>query len=136
MLETYSARLAAPFAVLGIRTAGERLTGIDYLPLGAATLDALDDFAREVCRQVEAYLEDPAFRLDLPYRSEGSQYQQRVWDAVKRIPRGETKSYCADRGADRIRATPGWRRMRRQPHSATHPLSSRGCLSQYRRIHA
>ena len=38
MLETYTARLAAPYAVLGVRTEGECLTGIEYLPLGAATL--------------------------------------------------------------------------------------------------
>ena len=34
----FDARLATPFAVLGIRTAGERLAGIEYLPQGAATL--------------------------------------------------------------------------------------------------
>ena len=94
MLETYSARMAAPYALLGVRTQGECLVGIDYLPLGAATLAPLDAFAREVCRQLGAYLADPDFRFDLPYRVQGTQYQQRVWEAVKSIPRGQTRSYA------------------------------------------
>jgi methylated-DNA-[protein]-cysteine S-methyltransferase len=93
MLETYSARLAAPFAVLGIRTAGECLTGIDYLPPGAPTLAPLDTFSAEVCRQLEAYLQDADFRFALRYHNAGSSYQRRVWDAIRRIPRGQTMSY-------------------------------------------
>ena len=68
MLETYTARMASPYAVLGVRTEGEWLTGIEYLPVGAATLEPLDAFAREVCRQLTAYLDDPDFRFDLPVR--------------------------------------------------------------------
>ncbi|HXV08916.1 MAG TPA: methylated-DNA--[protein]-cysteine S-methyltransferase [Burkholderiales bacterium] len=94
MLETYSARIAAPFAVLGIRTTGEWLTGIDYLPLGAPVLAPLDAFSAAVCRQLEAYLRDPDFRFDLPCRNPGSGYQQRVWGAIQRIPRGQTMSYA------------------------------------------
>jgi len=38
MLEAFQAKFPAPFAVLGIRTVGDRLAGIEYLPKGAATL--------------------------------------------------------------------------------------------------
>ena len=93
MLEGYSARLQAPFAVLGIRTRGERLTEIEYLPLGAATLKPIDAFAREVCRQLAGYFKDPAFRLDLRFEWRGTDYQQRVWEAVRAIPCGRTVSY-------------------------------------------
>ena len=93
MLETHSARMPAPFAVLGVRTAGECLTGIDYLPLGAPTLRPLDAFAHEVCRQLAGYLQDADFPLDLPCRVQGSDYQQRVWDAIRSIPRGHALTY-------------------------------------------
>src|SRR5262245_47934822 len=95
MLETYTARLAAPYAVLGVRTAGECLTGIESLPLGAATLEPLDAFAREVCRQLSAYIDDPDFRFDLPIRTGGTPYQTRVWECIRSIPRGQTRSYMA-----------------------------------------
>jgi methylated-DNA-[protein]-cysteine S-methyltransferase len=93
MLETYSARLSAPFAVLGVRTSGERLEAIEYLPLGVATLGPLDAFAREVCRQLGAYLRDPAFRFDLPVAMRGTPFQREVWSVVRSIPAGRTMSY-------------------------------------------
>ncbi len=93
MLETYQAKLAAPFAVLGIRVAGERLAGIDYLPKGAATLAPTNRLAERTCRQIERYLDDAAFRFDLPFEFRGTEFQCRVWQAVYGIPRGRTRSY-------------------------------------------
>lgn len=93
MLETYQARHPTPFAVLGIRTAGERLEGIDYLPRGAATLDPLTRFAERACRQIDRYLDDPAFRFDLPFDYTGSDFQCRVWRAIHAIPSGRTLTY-------------------------------------------
>lgn len=93
MLETYQAKYPTPFAVLGIRTAGATLTGIDYLPRGAATLEPISRFAERVCRQVERYLGDPQFRFDLPFGYHGTEFQCRVWRAIHAIPPGETLSY-------------------------------------------
>jgi len=93
MLETYQARFPTPFAVLGIRAAGERLEGIDYLPRGAATLDPLTRFAERACRQIGRYLDDPEFRFDLPFEYRGSGFQCRVWRAIHAIPSGSTLTY-------------------------------------------
>lgn len=93
MLEIYQARYPAPFAVLGIRAAGERLVGIDYLPRGAATLDPLTPFAERVCGQIERYLDDPRYRFDLPFDFHGTPFQCRVWRAIHAIPPGRTASY-------------------------------------------
>jgi methylated-DNA-[protein]-cysteine S-methyltransferase len=93
MLEAYQAKLPAPFAVLGIRTAGERLAGIDYLPKGAATLTPVNRLAERACRQIERYLDDADFRFDLPFDFRGTAFQCRVWQAIYRIPSGRTRSY-------------------------------------------
>ena len=85
--------MATPFAVLGIRTAGDTLAGIDYLPKGAATLDPLDRLAARVCRQIGRYLDDPKFRFDLPFDYRGSEFQCRVWRAIHAIPSGRTLTY-------------------------------------------
>ena len=79
--------------MLGVRIAGEKLTGIDYLPKGAATLDPLDRLAERVCRQIGRYLDDPAFRFDLPFDYRGSEFQCRVWRAIRAIPSGRTRTY-------------------------------------------
>ena len=93
MLEGWTAKLATPFAVLGIRTSGEMLIGIEYLPRGVATLAPVNRLAASVCRQVERYLDDPEFRFDLPYEFNGTAFQQCVWRAICAIPSGETLTY-------------------------------------------
>lgn len=93
LLESYQAKLAAPFAVLGVRTIGERLIGIEYLPREAAALKPQTAFAREVCRQLSAYLKKPSFEFDLPFDYDGTDFQKRVWKAVHAIPSGSVLSY-------------------------------------------
>jgi len=93
VLDSYQAKLPTPFAVLGIRTAGGLLNGIDYLPRGVATLSPLDRLAARVCRQLERYLDDPGFRFDLPFEYRGTDYQCRVWRAIAGIPNGSTLTY-------------------------------------------
>jgi len=96
--------MATPFAVLGIRTAGESLTGIEYLPQGAATLAPVNRLAERVCRQIERYLDDPRFRFDLPFDYRGTDFQCRVWRAISGIPSGRTLTYVDI--ARRLRTAP------------------------------
>ena len=93
MLDTYHARLETPFAVLGIRTVGERVTDIDYLPLGAAPLAPLTSLAARTCREIERYLDDPAYVPRVPFEYTGTPFQCRVWRAISAIPSGRTLSY-------------------------------------------
>jgi methylated-DNA-[protein]-cysteine S-methyltransferase len=93
LTESFAARLPTPFAVLGIRTAGEILTGIEYLPRGAATLAPINELAARACRQIERYLDDPGFRFDLPFEFVGTAFQSRVWQVICSIPCGHTLTY-------------------------------------------
>jgi methylated-DNA-[protein]-cysteine S-methyltransferase len=89
----YQAKLATPFAVLGICIEEEWLTDIDYLPLHTPTLAPTSVFAQEVCRQLLAYLQDPKFVFDLSTHIGGTLHQQRVWECIQTIPPGSTCSY-------------------------------------------
>lgn len=91
--ELFDAKLATPFAVLGIRAAGELVTHIEYLPRGVATLAPTTRLAAKVCRQIEKYLDDPEFEFDLPFEYRGTAFQQRVWRAIHAIPSGKTLTY-------------------------------------------
>ena len=90
----YQAKLATPFAVLGIRTNGVWLTDIEYLPPDTPPLVFQNELAKEVCRQLQAYLADPNFVFDLSLHISGTNHQQRVWQAIKIIPSGSTSSYA------------------------------------------
>ena len=90
----YQAKLATPFAVLGIRTNGAWLTDIEYLPPDTPPLVFQNELAKEVCRQLQAYLSDPNFVFDLSLHISGTNHQRRVWQAIKIIPSGSTSSYA------------------------------------------
>jgi AraC family transcriptional regulator of adaptative response/methylated-DNA-[protein]-cysteine methyltransferase len=47
------------------------------------------------CDRLVASIEGHGRALDLPLDVSGSRFQRRVWDALRRIPRGETRSYSA-----------------------------------------
>lgn len=90
----YHARLVTQFSVLGIRTDEDWLVGIDYLPLDTPSLAPQNALAKEVCRQLQAYLADPYFEFDLSLHIEGTPYQKRVWQSIQAIPGGKTSSYA------------------------------------------
>jgi methylated-DNA-[protein]-cysteine S-methyltransferase len=46
-----------------------------------------------VCEQLLNYLENPDMKFAVPLKPGGTSYQQRVWQAMLNIPRGETRSY-------------------------------------------
>lgn len=94
MEDYYQAKLATPFAVLGIRTNGVWLTNIEYLPPDTPPLVFQNELAKEVCRQLQAYLADPNFVFDLSLHISGTNHQRRVWQAIKIIPSGSTSSYA------------------------------------------
>jgi methylated-DNA-[protein]-cysteine S-methyltransferase len=93
MLASFHAKLATPFAVLGIRTAGTLLTDIEYLPRGVATLAPLNALAERVCCQIDRYIDDPQFRFDLPFEYRGTAFQCRVWREIVKIKSGKTNTY-------------------------------------------
>jgi AraC family transcriptional regulator of adaptative response/methylated-DNA-[protein]-cysteine methyltransferase len=43
---------------------------------------------------VISFVEDPGRNLDLPLDIRGTAFQRRVWDALRRIPRGSTATYA------------------------------------------
>jgi methylated-DNA-[protein]-cysteine S-methyltransferase len=103
-LESFQAKLATPFAVLGIRTVGELLTDIEYLPRGVAPLAPLNKLAERVCRQIERYIDDPHYRFNLPFDYRGTDFQCRVWREIAKIPVGKTHTY--KEVAHRLRSAP------------------------------
>ena len=93
MLESYHAKLATPFAVLGVRTVGNRVTDIDYLPLGIETLAPTTKLAARACREIERYLADPQYVPRMPFEYSGTAFQCSVWRAISTIPCGRTLTY-------------------------------------------
>jgi methylated-DNA-[protein]-cysteine S-methyltransferase len=52
-----------------------------------------DDALREAAAQLRAYFAGERTTFDLPLAPRGTEFQQSVWDALQRIPYGETTTY-------------------------------------------
>ena len=89
----FAAKMRTPFAVLGIRTGGGAVIGIEYLPADEPLLAPQDAIARRAVGQLERYLADPHFRFTLPLAPAGTAFRQQVWQALLRIPVGESRTY-------------------------------------------
>ena len=60
----------------------------------AAELHGADAGFEDTVAKVIGLVEAPALGLDLPLDVRGTVFQQRVWEALRRIPSGETVSYA------------------------------------------
>ncbi|MBM3568646.1 MAG: bifunctional DNA-binding transcriptional regulator/O6-methylguanine-DNA methyltransferase Ada [Alphaproteobacteria bacterium] len=95
---------------LGLVLVATSARGVAFVALGddAAGLEAelRRDFPRaaiaadrkrlgETVAQVVSYLEGRTPSLDLPIDVRATAFQRQVWDALRRIPSGETRSYAA-----------------------------------------
>jgi AraC family transcriptional regulator of adaptative response/methylated-DNA-[protein]-cysteine methyltransferase len=60
----------------------------------AATELAADPELREWSKQIGNYVDGRTEQITIPLDVRGSRFQRRVWSALARIPRGETRSYA------------------------------------------
>lgn len=89
----FSAIVTAPFGAVGVRTMGEFVQELVYLPPSFAEQAPTNALAARAAEQVARYLRDPDFRFDLPLAAVGTDFQKRVWAVISAIPRGEVLTY-------------------------------------------
>lgn len=89
----YKAKFIAPFGVLGISCESDALTGIEFLAPDTLPQAPASPFTKEICKQLTAYFNDPDFHFSLPLKLTGTAHQDKVWQAMCAIPRGQTRQY-------------------------------------------
>lgn len=96
-LREYAAVTATPWSALklGIGVNDEAIASIDFLPGDAEEMAATSGLAEEAVRQLQNYFRNPRRGFNLPLAPRGTLFQQRVWNALQRIPSGATSSYGA-----------------------------------------
>lgn len=85
--------MSAPFGFVGVRTDGDQIAEIVYLPPSAGELAPRNRVAEKACAQIAGYLADPDFPFDLRLAPAGTPFQRKVWRLIAAIPRGRTRSY-------------------------------------------
>lgn len=73
------------------------LHGVFWEKQNIATVSEKDKMEMTVLKkaaaQIEEYLAGKRKKFDLPLSAEGTDFQKRVWEELKKIPYGETRSY-------------------------------------------
>ncbi|XVX20971.1 methylated-DNA--[protein]-cysteine S-methyltransferase [Actinomycetota bacterium] len=88
--------MPSPIGPLGLVADDDALVAVEFLEDStrlnhvAAHAPAL---LAETERQLSAYFAGELTEFDLPLRPEGSDFQLRVWDALRGIPFGQTRTY-------------------------------------------
>lgn len=89
----FAAIIHLPFGAMGIGTAGAVVTEMFYLPADTPEQAPANALAEQAARQLQAYCNDADYRFDLPLAMRGSEFQRRVWQTLRDIPRGQVRTY-------------------------------------------
>lgn len=89
----FDAILPAPFGAVGVRVTGEQVSGLEFLPPGTDVQSSHLPLVHRVAQELDAYYANPDHPIDLPLAPQGSAFRQAVWQALLRIPAGQTRSY-------------------------------------------
>ena len=92
-MNSYSAKLRTPFAVLGLASNGTALTRVTYLPLSERAQAPTDKVSERAMDELARYLADPQFRFTVPLAPAGTSFRQRVWSMLSAIPPGQSRTY-------------------------------------------
>jgi methylated-DNA-[protein]-cysteine S-methyltransferase len=91
----YASFLPHPTGLLSLVAGDDGLTQIRFdakVPEGAVRCDE-HPILRETARQLNAYFARDLRDFDLPLAMKGTTFQLRVWNALRQIPYGQTRSY-------------------------------------------
>ena len=135
--------LSSPVGPLLVEHDGEAVRAIHYWeqgkhpPAGTRVEPTRDDaLGWRIAEQLRDYFTGKRRDFDLPLAPEGTEFRQRVWEALRSIPFGETRSYrdvAAQVGIPRRFA--GDRAGEpAQPRPHRHPLPPRGRHRRHRRL--
>ncbi len=88
----YQSSLSSPLGFLIIRSDGRSINGISFSETDLQTQISCE--VLEVCKdQLEGYFSGKTIAFDLLLQLEGTEFQQKVWAELLKIPYGETITY-------------------------------------------
>ena len=84
----------SPVGRLAIEADHDAVTGLRWASTGeCAREEGKSPVLKEAARQLERYFARKLKRFDLPLAQRGTDFQKRVWAAMRDIPYGETATY-------------------------------------------
>jgi methylated-DNA-[protein]-cysteine S-methyltransferase len=97
LLVSWAAVAEMPFGRIGIQTAMYEqslvLSNVVYLGPKEPLIAPQNQLAESAIQQINQYCQDPNYVFNIPIIHKGTSHQQRVWQAIEKIPRGQVMTY-------------------------------------------
>jgi len=93
IVQDYDGSVTFPFGVIGIRTQDTNLIGLDFLPAGTSESLPVTATGKQTWNALFNYLENPEKLTEVVLACEGTDFQKKVWNALRRIPVGQVWTY-------------------------------------------
>lgn len=79
--------------IIGIRENNKSITNIYFSKVDTNDNIEETDLIKKCFKQLKEYFEGSRTKFDLPLDIKGTEFQNKVWDELLKIPYGEVKSY-------------------------------------------
>ncbi|MEF9940821.1 MAG: methylated-DNA--[protein]-cysteine S-methyltransferase [Lachnospiraceae bacterium] len=66
---------------------------LEQMPIPLTYLEKETSVIQNMAEQIQEYIAGLRYTFDIPYELQGTPFQQKVWNALTKIPYGETRSY-------------------------------------------
>lgn len=85
--------IPSPIGFLTLQLSESKLSGIDYATTSTPSTSSQNKIIQVICDELAAYFKNPSHSFTIPLHLHGTPFQQRVWEALRRIPSGTTLTY-------------------------------------------
>ena len=92
MTQRYYYYYDSPIGILEISTTEEELISILYVDEKRENTEQ-PKILKEVIKQIQEYFNGDRKEFDIKFKLKGTEFQEKVWNALTHIPYGETVSY-------------------------------------------
>ena len=82
-----------PFCCLKIHCHADKIVAVDFIDPEQETPIISHNLLKQVEQQLQAYCQSSVHQFDLPLSPRGTEFQQRVWAELCKIPAGQVKTY-------------------------------------------
>lgn len=93
-MKIYSCFINTPVSHLKITQFDSSIVKIEFAhPISEHNAPPGTSLLRETKKQIDSYFHKKITKFDLPIKFYGTEFQQKVWNALSSIPYGQTKTY-------------------------------------------
>ncbi len=87
--------LKTPIGHVGIQCEQSKLKSIQFLEQHIVPIpyQTLSDKVRKIAKSIEDFFANPQNISTIPHQLQGTPFQKKVWQALRKIPLGQTKTY-------------------------------------------